>query len=65
MIVGSVYGLIVLLVVPLVAGYLGFLGSPALVFGLGLIVLTYVAPRGIAGLVDDLTERFQASRWRR
>lgn len=63
-VIGSVYGLIVLLVVPLVAGRLGFLGSPAVVFGLGLVVLTYVAPSGIAGLVVDLTERIESSRRR-
>lgn len=61
-VVGSVYGLVVLLVVPLLAGYLGFLGSPTVAFGLGLIVLTFVAPRGVAGLVADLTERIESSR---
>jgi branched-chain amino acid transport system permease protein len=63
-VVGSVYGLMVLLLVPIVAGHLGFLGSPTVVFGLGLIVLTYVAPRGIAGLIDDLTERIGSRRRR-
>lgn len=64
-VVGSVYGLTVLLVVPVVADHLGFLGSPAVIFGLGLVVLTSVAPRGLAGLVDDLSERIEASRLRR
>jgi branched-chain amino acid transport system permease protein len=63
-VVGSVYGLIVLLLVPIVADQLGFLGSATVVFGLGLIVLTYVAPRGIAGLIEDLAERIEASRRR-
>lgn len=60
--IGSFYGLVVLLLVPVLAGFVGFLGSPAVVFGLALIVLTYVAPRGIAGLVDDLADRIDSSR---
>lgn len=58
---GSVYGLVVLAVVPLLAQRLEFLGSPTLLFGLGLIVLTSIAPRGVAGLIDNLADRIHSS----
>lgn len=63
--IGAVYGVLALLLVPLFNRFLGFLGSDAAVFGLGLIVLTYLAPRGIAGLVERIDSRALVERLRR
>lgn len=60
--VGSIYGVISLLIVPLFDGILGSFGSEAIIFGFGLIVLTYLAPDGIAGLADRLGERIRNKR---
>jgi branched-chain amino acid transport system permease protein len=61
--VGAVYGVIALLIVPVLNSFLGFIGSEAAIFGLGLIMLTYLAPGGLADLVDRGVERVRA--WRR
>lgn len=49
--IGAVYGVLALLVIPALNEILGLFESDALVFGLGLILLTYVSPDGIAGLI--------------
>ncbi len=51
---GAVYGVASLLLVPLLGTLLGSLGSETIVFGLALILLTYLAPSGIAGMADRL-----------
>lgn len=50
--VGAVYGVASLLLVPLLSRILGSFGSETIVFGLALILLTYFAPTGVAGLAD-------------
>lgn len=50
--VGAVYGVASLLLVPVVGRILGAEGSETIVFGLALILLTYLAPTGLAGLAD-------------
>lgn len=49
---GAIYGVVALIVVPAVNGALELLDSDAIVFGAGLIIMTFVAPSGIAGLVN-------------
>ncbi len=51
-IAGAIYGVVALIIVPALNGLIGIIGSEEIVFGLGLIVLTYIAPNGIAGIVD-------------
>ncbi|MEM8922050.1 MAG: branched-chain amino acid ABC transporter permease [Actinomycetota bacterium] len=50
-VIGAVYGVVALILVPLVNGLLGVLENDVLVFGLGLIVLTFVSPDGLAGVI--------------
>ncbi len=52
--VGSVYGVTLLLLVPVVGRILGPFGSETVVFGLVLILLTYLAPTGLAGIAERL-----------
>ncbi|MEM7324256.1 MAG: branched-chain amino acid ABC transporter permease [Actinomycetota bacterium] len=59
---GAVYGVASLVVVPVFASILGSLGSETVVFGLALILLTYVAPTGLAGLADRFAVWFRARR---
>lgn len=49
---GAVYGVASLLLVPVIGTILGALGSETIVFGLALILLTYLAPNGLAGLAE-------------
>lgn len=51
-IAGAVYGVVALILVPAANNIIGVIGSDAIVFGLGLIVLTYFAPNGIAGVIE-------------
>lgn len=46
---GAIYGVIALIVVPAVNGALGLLDSDSVVFGAGLVIMTFIAPTGIAG----------------
>ena len=46
---GAIYGVIALIVVPAVNGALDLLASDTVVFGAGLIIMTFLAPSGIAG----------------
>jgi len=46
---GAVYGVIALIVVPAINGVFNVFDNDAFVFGVGLIVLTFVSPDGIAG----------------
>jgi len=48
--VGAIYGVLALIVVPAVNDTLELLDSDAVVFGAGLIIMTFIAPTGIAGL---------------
>lgn len=49
---GAVYGVIALIVVPTVNGALDLLDSDSVVFGAGLVIMTYLAPSGIAGWIE-------------
>ena len=51
-VVGAVYGVVALLVAPAVNGVIGLFDSDVFVFGVGLIVFTFVSPDGLAGLVE-------------
>ncbi len=50
-IMGAIYGVVALIVVPAVNSALGLFDNDVLVFGVGLIILTFIAPDGIAGWV--------------
>lgn len=54
---GAVYGVLALIVVPAVNGAIGLLDSESIVFGAGLVIMTFVAPGGIAGLFDRIGRR--------
>lgn len=54
--VGAVFGVMALIVVPAVNGALGVLDNEAVVFGGGLVLMTFVAPEGIAGLIRGYRE---------
>ena len=49
--VGAVVGVIALIVVPAINGAIGLIDNEAVVFGAGLIIITFVAPSGLAGLL--------------
>jgi len=49
---GAIYGVGALILVPAINGALNLLDSDAVVFGGGLIVMTLIAPAGIAGLAS-------------
>lgn len=51
--VGAIYGVIALIVVPFVNGTLDLLESDSIVFGAGLVIMTFIAPAGIAGLIAN------------
>ncbi len=61
--VGAVYGVAALVLIPAINGALGLLDNDVLVFAIGLIVLTFVSPDGMAGLVSRNRERLQGRRW--
>ncbi len=46
---GAVYGVIALIVVPAINGVVGLFDNDVFVFGAGLILLTFISPDGIAG----------------
>ncbi|MCP3991880.1 MAG: branched-chain amino acid ABC transporter permease [Actinomycetia bacterium] len=48
---GAVYGVIALIIVPVINDALGVLENDVFVFGAGLVLLTFVSPDGIAGLI--------------
>jgi branched-chain amino acid transport system permease protein len=47
---GAIFGVTALILVPTVNGALELLDSDAIVFGAGLMIMTFIAPTGIAGL---------------
>ncbi|MCP5027951.1 MAG: branched-chain amino acid ABC transporter permease [Actinomycetia bacterium] len=49
--VGAVYGVIALILVPRINDALNLLENEVFVFGAGLILLTFVSPDGLAGLI--------------
>ncbi len=66
-IIGAIYGVIAIVIVPTlndIAGGLirndgrGLLDNDVIVFGVGLILLTFVSPDGFAGLVQRVGRRF-------
>lgn len=54
---GAVYGVVALILVPAINGAVGLLDSESIVFGAGLVIMTFVAPGGVAGLVDRVGRR--------
>lgn len=48
--VGAVFGVIALIIVPMINGAIGLIDNEAVVFGAGLVIITFVAPAGLAGL---------------
>ncbi len=60
--VGAVYGVASLLLVPVIGRILGAEGSETIVFGLALILLTYLAPNGLAGIADRFATWIRARR---
>ncbi len=68
-VVGAIYGVIALIIVPAIGGlvaridlgalngFLSFIGSQSVGFGLGLVMLTYFAPDGVAGVVERWRNR--------
>ena len=55
--IGSIYGVLALIVVPAVNDAIGVVENDAIVFGIGLLVISLLAPRGIAGLIADRRNR--------
>jgi len=51
--IGSVFGVVALIVVPAVNDLIGLVENDAIVFGIGLLAISLLAPRGIAGLLAD------------
>jgi len=49
---GAIYGVLALILIPTINGAIELLDSDAIVFGAGLIIMTFVAPAGIAGLFE-------------
>lgn len=49
--VGAIFGVLALILVPTLNSAFGVLDNDAIVFGFGLIVVTFLAPDGIAGLL--------------
>lgn len=56
-ITGAIYGVLALIVVPAVNGALELLESDTVVFGAGLIIMTFLAPGGLASWVDKVSDR--------
>lgn len=54
---GAIYGVLALIVIPTVNGALDLLDSDSIVFGAGLVIMTFVAPGGLAGLFGRLGRR--------
>lgn len=50
---GAVYGVAALIIFPIINNLTGVLDNDAVVFGLGLVIMTVVAPSGIAGLLGN------------
>lgn len=48
---GAVFGVLALIIVPMLNSAVGLINNEAVVFGAGLIIITFVAPGGIASLV--------------
>lgn len=46
---GAVYGVLALILVPAINGVVGLFDNDVFVFGVGLILLTFISPDGIAG----------------
>ncbi len=49
---GAVWGVLALVLIPAVNDALNLLDNDTLVFGMGLIILTFISPDGIAGLLS-------------
>lgn len=49
--IGAVFGVLALIIVPIINGAIGLIDNEAVVFGAGLIIITFVAPGGLASLV--------------
>jgi branched-chain amino acid transport system permease protein len=54
--IGAVYGVFALVLIPAVNDAFELLDNDVIVFGVGLIVLTFVSPDGLAGLVSRFSK---------
>lgn len=50
--IGAVFGVLALILIPTLNGIVGLLDNAAIVFGAGLVIVTFLAPDGLAGLVQ-------------
>lgn len=50
--IGAVYGVLALILVPAINNLLGLFDNDVFVFGVGLILLTFISPDGIAGWIN-------------
>ena len=63
-ILGALFGIVALIVLPVINAATGVLDNDAVVFGLGLVIMSLVAPQGLAGVVErrrsqaDVNERW-------
>lgn len=55
--IGAVLGVLALIVVPMLNGVIGVIDNQQVVFGAGLVIITFVAPSGIAGLLNGRGRR--------
>ena len=55
--IGAVYGVLALILVPAINGLLGVLENDVFVFGAGLVLLTFISPDGLAGLIQRWERR--------
>jgi branched-chain amino acid transport system permease protein len=58
---GAFYGVLVLILIPRLNDVLEWLDEDSLVFGIGLVALTFAAPDGVAGVVHQLRGRWRRS----
>lgn len=49
--IGAIFGVLALIIVPAVNGAIGLVDNEAVVFGAGLVLITFVAPGGLASLL--------------
>ncbi|MEM7095489.1 MAG: branched-chain amino acid ABC transporter permease [Actinomycetota bacterium] len=53
--IGAVFGVLALIIVPFINGVIGLIDNEAVAFGAGLVIVTFIAPTGLAGLLDRRT----------
>ena len=56
---GAFYGVLVLILIPRLNDVISWLDDDSLVFGIGLVALTFAAPDGVAGVIHQLRARLR------